>query len=1244
MRPLSFSLRWLIRLILVAYFLLAIVVLGLRYVVLPQIDQWRPQIQQQLGQALGVRVNLGPVTASWHGLNPVIRVDGMHLFNDRDQRVLDVPSAVAQLRWTALLYGQLQFTVVQVKGVELNISRDPLGHIWMLGRRIDQADSASATVNAHPLLAWLMMQRSLVLTQAKVRWRDAWRQAPDLYFDDVDIRVANQGGHHRAALRFTAPSELGQSLEATVDFQTGNDSASLTDWRSWTGLARLQLNHLQPRAWSPWVDLPNFIESGHVSSAIWLNVKPGNPVHMTLDTRLDQTSWRVGELGRLSFDKARLFAQGDVQQVRRSLGPLLPDWVGAVPEPARDASLPQAASGDGQPESPQAVPTEPHPTASLRVTGLRVDLPDQFVAPLNFDQVDVDGALARDEQGQLQVRVDAAHVLSPAMDLNFSGHWVNAPGVAGTASFTGRFKRAELAAIAPHLPKTVDADARDWMTKGLLQGTLHNADFVLKGELDAFPFGQQPDKGVFYVGGPFDNAIIDYVPTQPDRPGWPRLQGISGRATLDRVDLRIQADAAQIEPEPGEVIQLDQVIARIANIEHDAVLSLEGQSEAPASAYLALSRNSPLGDLLDGALTRAKAQGQWQVPLRLNVPLYDTDTTTVDGSIRFDGSTVSIDPSIPAMEQVTGVLRFSDTGLDTDDLQAAWLGGETRFKGGIGKDFPGVTLSGHVSADALARYVDLAGMRRLSGTAPYTAVINRLPSRRYAISVSSSLQGLAADFPNPLNKPAARPLPLQANWQPMTGRDAVRLKIKLGDVGVDLVRKNGRHDAWFDVAGVGLGLPPSRLDKGLAVEIQTPEIDLTEWERVVDEFSQPLTPSARAPSPSSSKLPLLPDLVHLRAQASRLGLYGLTLNRADLSAFNAGTGLWRIDIDSTETAGTLNWQETRPGRSARVDGKFARLSLGRAGDVSDAKATQDAADTQSADSSSDLFTQVRIPAVTLDVDELTLYGHKLGRAQVEGVNQNAGRLWQLKRLSIDSPGAVLNGTGSWLLEGPQRGLKLDAQINFSDVGRFLNQVGLKDAVSGGKGNIKGSIEWRNMPWRLDKSDIQGTVDIDLEKGRFSSVNSRSAKVLELLSLQSMQRILSFNLNPQDMFREGYPFDTIEGSIAIRQGLMSTNNYRVTGPVGTISLGGEVSLIDETLDLQAMVVPSFDMSGATVAAGIAINPIVGIGAFLTQWLLKTPLSRAMTLHYAVSGKWSDPKLKEIASKAEPAAAGPATSAP
>ncbi|WJJ93389.1 YhdP family protein [Neopusillimonas aromaticivorans] len=143
---------------------------------------------------------------------------------------------------------------------------------------------------------------------------------------------------------------------------------------------------------------------------------------------------------------------------------------------------------------------------------------------------------------------------------------------------------------------------------------------------------------------------------------------------LDKVDLRLFADQATVMPEPGRPIILTSVKAHIPNIETEAILTVQGDSKGQAEAYLGLARSSPLGGLLDHALAQSSADGEWTVPLKLRVPLMDTDATTVQGEIHFDGGAVVIDPDVPRLSNVRGHLSFSDTGLDTRTLTASFLG------------------------------------------------------------------------------------------------------------------------------------------------------------------------------------------------------------------------------------------------------------------------------------------------------------------------------------------------------------------------------------------------------------------------------------------------------------------------------------------------------------------------------------------------------------------------------------------
>ncbi|MBC2768386.1 YhdP family protein [Pusillimonas minor] len=1203
MRQIYPYIRWLGRTALVLYFVLAALVLGVRYWVLPNIDTWRPYLEQQLSGALGSPVTLGKVSASWSGLNPSLQVEQLAVNNAQGRQVFSLPQVSAQLHWLGLLSGQVRLLGLEATGLVLDIRRATDGRIWLMGQPLE-AEDTHAPDTPHPFAQWLLAQQYIALDHATLRWRDEMRDGRPLALDDVTLQFLKVGQGYQASLTLNAPAALAESLSLSANIQYEDQTLEITDPGAWSGRLYTRMTQLQPQAWAPWIDIPQHLKHGEVSGQWWIDVRPGQSPVITADVHINEGRWQLDDLEShyIQAGNVQLYAGGPwsaIKAIFESLG-----VEQSRPTPAREGDEVQWR---------------------LRADELNLSMPEVFEAPLSFEHVALDGAFRLDAAQRFVVPVRQAHVVSEAMDLVLQGRWQQGDtGTAGMADFKGRFNRASLNRIGAHLPKSVDPDAREWLGYGLMSGQLLSADIVLAGALDHFPFGEAPDQGRFQIAGRFEDTDIDYAPADTDEPGWPRLMGVNGVVMLDRVDLRLYAESAQVSPAENAVIALADVRARIPNIESDAVLTVQGASVAPASAYLALAHHSPLGGLLDNALDLAQADGQWQVPLKLRVPLLNTDDTTVQGQIFFDGGQVVLDPDVPALQQVSGHLNFSDTGLDTDNLKATFLGGPLAVRGGIGGGRKGLALEGRLTADALTAFFDLEGMKRLSGVIDYTGTVRRLPTRRYAMAVQSALQGLSADFPAPVGKGAQQQRTLRAEWVPLE-RGSARLDVSLAnDVRLRLLRRvSPDAQAYFDAVAIGVGQTPLLPTRGLSVDARYPVIDADIWMAIVDEFDRSLSGREPAKSTGARKLPLLPSLRQLRAQAGQLKVYGLDLDKATLTAAYQPMAQWRVDVSATETAGTLFWKEANGTQLEAVDGKFERLALGRAGQADDASGADQAKD----DTGLEHFD---IPELKLDVRNFTLYGKPLGQLLVAGVNTPEANQWVLNRLAIKNESGELDGTGVWKLSGPDRGLSLDAEVKVVDLGGLLDRLGMADAVSGGNGTVTGKIRWGNMPWRFSRQDISGQLRIDLQKGRFSSVNSRSAKVLELLSFQSMQRLLTFDLNPNGMFREGFPFDSFGGTLAIERGVMTTNNYRVEGPVGNISLGGDVNLVDETLNLQAMVVPNLDMSGAALA-GIAINPIVGVGAFLTQWLLKAPLSRAMTLHYQVTGKWDEPRLQEVTDK-------------
>jgi uncharacterized protein YhdP len=111
---------------------------------------------------------------------------------------------------------------------------------------------------------------------------------------------------------------------------------------------------------------------------------------------------------------------------------------------------------------------------------------------------------------------------------------------------------------------------------------------------------------------------------------------------------------------------------------------------------------------------------------------------------------------------------------------------------------------------------------------------------------------------------------------------------------------------------------------------------------------------------------------------------------------------------------------------------------------------------------------------------------------------------------------------------------------------------------------------------------------------------------------------------------------LAGSFVFTKGVVNTSDLTINSPIASILLVGKSDLDKKLWDMEADVRPLFDMSGAALATAFVVNPIAGLSALVTQFLLRNPIEKAMTVKYAVTGPWDDPKL-ELRGAPEPVSA-------
>jgi uncharacterized protein YhdP len=171
--------------------------------------------------------------------------------------------------------------------------------------------------------------------------------------------------------------------------------------------------------------------------------------------------------------------------------------------------------------------------------------------------------------------------------------------------------------------------------------------------------------------------------------------------------------------------------------------------------------------------------------------------------------------------------------------------------------------------------------------------------------------------------------------------------------------------------------------------------------------------------------------------------------------------------------------------------------------------------------------------------------------------------------------------------------------------------------------------------------MSGDVKVRLNRGQFLKVDPGAAKLLGVLSLQSLPRRLTLDF--RDLFQEGFAFDAIDGDVNIQQGVASTRNLRMRGLQAVVLMEGTANLRTETQNLQVYVVPDVN-AGAASLAYAAINPVVGLGTFVAQMLLRKQVSEAGTQAFNISGSWSDPQVTRVLSARELTARSDAAQSP
>jgi uncharacterized protein (TIGR02099 family) len=284
---------WALGVVVFAWIAVLIAWSALHIFIVPRIGDYREVLQQQASRAMGMRLEIGSVSAQGGWLVPWFEVTDVRLFDREGREALRLPLVLAAISPSSVLMGQ--FEQLTVDQPELEIRRDAHGHVWVAGIDTSMAGNGNGA-------DWFFSQPEFVVRQGVVHWRDESRAdqtqkaAPVLTLKDVAVSIRHPWLRHELRVELTPPQAFGKPLSLSGKFMQWPLGRS-ADFTQWSGEIFADMPDVNLASLRQWVAMDKglSLQEGRGALRLWSDVKQGSPVSVTADVALDAVDVRLGK-------------------------------------------------------------------------------------------------------------------------------------------------------------------------------------------------------------------------------------------------------------------------------------------------------------------------------------------------------------------------------------------------------------------------------------------------------------------------------------------------------------------------------------------------------------------------------------------------------------------------------------------------------------------------------------------------------------------------------------------------------------------------------------------------------------------------------------------------------------------------------------------------------------------------------------------------------------------------------------
>jgi len=749
-------------------------------------------------------------------------------------------------------------------------------------------------------------------------------------------------------------------------------------------------------------------------------------------------------------------------------------------------------------------------------------------------------------------------------------------------------RNLDLSLTEKYLPFTMPQQSSDWIKKSIKSGNL--SEFGL----------------LFRSGPPKKNRLSRTMQLLFNtefaeikfNPLWPQLNRVDGLFLVDDGGFSGRIMSADIER-----AAITNTTVRFDNnqVADNKRWIIDGLLDADLSTMMNILAQSPLqknlGPMKDwnfSGVTQTRVH--LELPTKTNqlsekqLPQYQVVSKINNGAMKITGSPISL-------QNLSAEIEFSDSkGIISDSLVAnLWEQplGARLFKENNRQQ---LSFNTKIMPENLNKFIDVPWNKLVLGAIEINALLANKssdPKEGFGLDISSNLAGVAINLPAPFakSKNSLKELQVRLHFNP----SLKRLESNLGELWAsDIFYQKGQ----FERGSISFDRDDIRPKANqFILGAKLPTIDIDQWRPIKELFSV----NNKAPSSLRTKFDLNLDYWQIfGTRFENISAIIKPLTRNTDIVFNSDTAAGQVilPVNSTEVP------------QVNLSKLILQKNIENSGQVMDPR---------------------NVTSVDFSVDQLSLATKELGsvsfrvRPEISGASFSniSGNIFGLK------PGAFITEAPTdffWGYNGEAHLSKLVGPIGLDNIGNFFDAMGMPTVLDSKSGRLDANMMWQDVPWAINKSNLEGELELNLSEGSFYKDSGGAGTALKLVGLFNFANWLRrLKLDFSDVVGKNLAYNRLNGTLSFNRGLLSMEQpLKMKMPSGRMSIAGDFNMLDETADAQ--LVATLPVStNLPWLAGVAGGLPAALGVYVTSKLVEKQVDRLSSISYELQGSWDDIKV-------------------